>query len=81
MHKRAREDERRLQKISVENCSGYSFAGAYICNGGYLKRFSYGNKSYKRICTRKLRRKMKCADYLLQRGKYRKASEYEWMCW
>lgn len=81
MYKRAKEDERRLRKIHNECGNGFTFAGAYICNGGYLKRFTYGKKSYKKICTRVVRRKLKASDDLLQRNLYRKLSEYEWMCW
>lgn len=81
MYKRSIEDERRLRKLRDESGGGYVFAGAYICGRGYLKRFTYGRKDLKKICTRKVRRKLKASDDLVQRNLYRKMSEYDWLCW
>ena len=78
MWKRAHEDERRLRKLTK---AGYAFAGAYMHRHGYLKRFTYSNKSLKSLCNRTVRRKLKQSDDLLQGNLYRKVSDYDNMCW
>ena len=78
MWKRAHEDDRRLRKLVKD---GFNFAGAYEHPHGYLKRYTYSDKSWKKLCGRAVRRKLKRGDELLQRNMYRKVSEYQWKCW
>lgn len=78
MYKRSVEDKRRLKRLQFD---GYRFAGAYEHPHGYLKRYSYSDKTYKKLCGRAVRRKLRQSDFLYQGNNYRKISEYQWKCW